>query len=82
MIIAISCQDQRWGIGLAMTNRDATNPSRWRGENILGRLLTKIRNRFWVRADYADEVSSHGIYILRPYMYVLQIIKVLAESGS
>jgi len=34
-----------WGIGLAPQHRDATNPARWRGANLLGFALMQVRDR-------------------------------------
>ena len=34
-----------WGIGLSPEHRDATNPSKWRGSNLLGFALMQVRDR-------------------------------------
>lgn len=36
--------DKIWGIGLKETDPDATNESKWRGQNLLGKILTEIRD--------------------------------------
>jgi len=36
--------DTLLGIGISMRSRDACEPERWRGKNILGQVLTDIRN--------------------------------------
>ena len=38
--------DKIWGIGLSKTHQDAQYPSRWRGQNLLGKLLMELRNEF------------------------------------
>lgn len=35
--------DTVWGIGLAADHPDATNPSKWKGTNLLGQILMKVR---------------------------------------
>ena len=35
--------DTRWGIGLAADHPDAKNPSKWKGENLLGKALNETR---------------------------------------
>lgn len=36
--------DKIWGIGLKEDHADATNKSKWRGQNLLGKILTEIRD--------------------------------------
>jgi len=36
--------DAIWGIGLRETDREAQNRKTWRGQNLLGELLTKLKN--------------------------------------
>jgi len=43
MLVEASPYDRVWGIGLAASHPDATNPSRWRGTNWLGEVLTDVR---------------------------------------
>lgn len=38
--------DTIWGIGLGPTDADALDPTKWRGENLLGKVLTHVRNIF------------------------------------
>lgn len=37
--------DKVWGIGLNPTDPDALDPSKWLGENLLGKVLTNVRNQ-------------------------------------
>ncbi|MDE2101545.1 MAG: NADAR family protein [Patescibacteria group bacterium] len=36
--------DRVWGIGLSSSNPDAKNPDKWPGENLLGRILDRVRD--------------------------------------
>lgn len=41
--VEASPEDRIWGIGLRANHPDATNPSRWRGTNLLGKAITEAR---------------------------------------
>jgi ribA/ribD-fused uncharacterized protein len=45
VLVEASPFDRIWGVGLAATNPDATRPSRWRGQNLLGFALMDVRER-------------------------------------
>jgi hypothetical protein len=38
-----------WGIGLAATDPRAENPSLWRGQNLLGKIFTALRDELLAR---------------------------------
>ena len=38
--------DAIWGIGLAFDNPDSRHPERWRGQNVLGTVLMRVRKHF------------------------------------
>lgn len=44
-IAEASPQDTNWGIGLAEDDPDVTDPSKWRGQNLLGKALMTVRDR-------------------------------------
>jgi ribA/ribD-fused uncharacterized protein len=43
-LVEASPFDRIWGIGLAATDRRAEDPSQWRGQNLLGKILTRLRD--------------------------------------
>jgi ribA/ribD-fused uncharacterized protein len=43
-LVEASPFDRIWGIGLAATNPLAQDPSKWRGQNLLGKILTQLRD--------------------------------------
>ena len=36
--------DRIWGIGLAQDDKNADNEKKWRGQNLLGKAITQVRN--------------------------------------
>jgi ribA/ribD-fused uncharacterized protein len=45
VLVEASPVDAIWGIGLAAAHRDAANPHRWKGLNLLGFALMEVRER-------------------------------------
>lgn len=45
--VEASSSDRVWGIGLHISDKDAEDQSKWRGENLLGKALTRVRK--WIR---------------------------------
>ena len=43
-LVEASPYDKIWGIGLAATDPRATDPSQWKGTNLLGKILTRLRD--------------------------------------
>jgi ribA/ribD-fused uncharacterized protein len=43
-LVEASPYDRIWGIGLAATDPRATDPTKWRGQNLLGKILTQLRD--------------------------------------
>ena len=42
-MVEASPVDKIWGIGMAKTDENINNPSRWKGENLLGFALMEVR---------------------------------------
>ena len=45
VIVEASPVDPIWGIGMAADHRDAANPKRWKGLNLLGFALMQVRDQ-------------------------------------
>jgi len=43
-LVEASPYDRIWGIGLSASDPRAQDPSQWRGQNLLGKILTKLRD--------------------------------------
>ncbi len=44
VLVEASPRDRIWGIGMGQSNIDAHNPHKWRGRNLLGFALTRVRD--------------------------------------
>ncbi|GHH79429.1 hypothetical protein GCM10018793_32200 [Streptomyces sulfonofaciens] len=51
VLVEASPRDRLWGIGLAASDERATDPSRWRGRNLLGFALMEARARLAGRRE-------------------------------
>jgi ribA/ribD-fused uncharacterized protein len=43
MLVEANPRDWVWGVGLAVDDPRVHRPDEWRGSNLLGRVLTKVR---------------------------------------
>jgi ribA/ribD-fused uncharacterized protein len=43
-LVEASPYDRIWGIGLAQSDPRAADPGQWRGQNLLGKILTELRD--------------------------------------
>ena len=61
VLVEASRGDQVWGIGLAQQEADAKNPQRWKGENLLGFCLMRVRDILvHGEQDGAEQQSQPG----------------------
>jgi ribA/ribD-fused uncharacterized protein len=44
-LVEASPEDDVWGIGMGMDDPDITDPSKWRGQNLLGQAIAEARRR-------------------------------------
>ncbi|ESP00633.1 hypothetical protein LOTGIDRAFT_77371, partial [Lottia gigantea] len=47
-MVEASPSDTRWGIGLSTSDPDAWDERKWRGRNLLGKLLTNLRDELMI----------------------------------
>ena len=46
MIVFGSVYEQHWGTGIAFTDADNLDPSKWKGHNYMGTILMELRDEF------------------------------------
>lgn len=56
LLVEASPRDRIWGIGMSADHPLAHTPSKWRGQNLLGQTLTKLRDA--LRAEAAEAAEA------------------------
>ena len=50
-LLAESCYDRKWGMGIPLHSKEALRSDLWVGENLLGKLLTNVRETLCIPED-------------------------------
>lgn len=58
-LVEASPMDRIWGIGLAKEDHRAWNKQTWRGQNLLGEVLTRVRNNI-MEEDHRETGRKEG----------------------
>ena len=45
IFVEASPRDRKWGVGLSVNNPGIDDPANWRGRNLLGNVITEVRDR-------------------------------------
>ncbi|KAI1717111.1 N-glycosidase [Ditylenchus destructor] len=54
LLVEASPFDKFWGVGLSMESEMISKPNKWPGQNVLGRLLTMLRERLMSREGISE----------------------------
>ncbi|XP_061182107.1 uncharacterized protein LOC133190468 [Saccostrea echinata] len=60
-LVEASPMDKIWGIGLAKEDRRAWNKQTWKGQNLLGEILTKVRDTLMTQEGILDPVDPNTL---------------------
>ena len=50
-VLAESCYDKKWGTGIPLYSSEALRNDLWTGKNLLGKLLTRVRETLHIPED-------------------------------
>jgi hypothetical protein len=50
-----------WGVGLAKSEKESLDPTQWKGQNHLGKLLTKIRDEMLLDPDMQNFANKRSL---------------------
>lgn len=57
-LVETNPDDRYWGVGLFMHDPAVRQPMLWPGQNVLGRLLTMLRERLMARDEFRAEATA------------------------
>ncbi len=70
LLVEASPYDKIWGIGLAATDPRAQDPAQWKGQNLLGKVLTELRDELLTTGQggwsSALQVGHHTVALNEP----------------
>ncbi|GMS95255.1 hypothetical protein PENTCL1PPCAC_17430 [Pristionchus entomophagus] len=87
VLVEASPRDRIWGIGMGASNVHAADPSKWRGSNKLGRILTVIRehmisSKFLAMLPITPHISAFLFVEFLNCLFYLLIILILSKSNE
>ena len=59
MLVEASPLDLIWGIGLDADNARSTPPDQWPGQNLLGKIITQVREE--LKAEFPEEAAASEV---------------------
>ena len=54
-----SAYDLKWGIGIAIDDPACSTPSKWTGQNLLGKILMEVRDELRIASHHPDSMWPH-----------------------
>ena len=59
-LVEASPYDRIWGIGLEASNPKAHNRATWRGANLLGKILTEVREELMKKTEAVEDDTNQS----------------------
>ncbi len=61
LLAECSARDRIWGIGIDISDPDRTNVTKWKGQNLLGRILMEVREELRQELRLSEDGSLHYV---------------------
>ena len=71
-----SPRDMKWGIDIAIDDPARSTPSKWTGQNLLGKILMEVRDELRIRKTSSLFTKSRGVVALLPTDLIVEIWSV------